>query len=585
MTPQRIVRNLPAALTEPAYLGTALRQTFREGYGRAELLSDLSAGAVVGIIAIPLSMALAIATGVPPQFGLYTAIVAGALTALLGGSRVQVTGPTAAFIVILAPVVHEFGIGGLMLATGMAGAMLFAMGFARTGRLIQFVPYPVTAGFTAGIGIVIGTLQIKDFLGLHIEEMPERFVSKTVAILGALPTAYAPDFIVGAATLALLLLAARVLPKLPAPLLVLPVITLAAYAATLVYPDAAAVTINDRFSYTVAGETLQGIPRMLPPFTAPWNQPDADGAMLPLSLGLIESLLGPAFAIAILAAIESLLSAVIADGLTGHKHDPDAELMGLGIASIAGTFFGGIAATGAIARTAANVRFGARSPIAAITHSAVILIAMVAAAPLLGYLPMAALAALLMLVAWNMSEARHVVYVLRIAPKSDAIVLLACLTLTVLFDMVVAVSAGLVLASVLFIRRMAEVSSVTLLDTSQGEAEHGLAPGVVVYEIAGPLFFGAAEKAMSSLHEVGTEVRTVVFDFRKIPAMDVTGLINLKSAIQRLRRRQIDVVLAGVHGQPRRVLAKAGMSGHIDGLRIEHDYENALAPFRVLPAN
>jgi len=340
MTPQRIVRNLPAVLTEPSYLGTALRQTFREGYGRADLLSDISAGAVVGIIAIPLSMALAIATGVPPQFGLCTAIVAGALTALLGGSRVQVTGPTAAFIVILAPVVHEFGIGGLMLATGMAGAMLFAMGFARMGRLIQFVPYPVTAGFTAGIGIVIGTLQIKDFLGLHIEEMPERFVSKTTAILGALPTAYAPDFIVGAATLSLLLLLPRLLPKFPAPLLVLPVVALGAYAAAQIYPDAAAITINDRFSYTVAGETLQGIPRMLPPFMAPWNQPDAAGEMLPLSLGLIESLLGPAFAIAILAAIESLLSAVIADGLTGYKHDPDAELMGLGIASIAGTFFG-----------------------------------------------------------------------------------------------------------------------------------------------------------------------------------------------------------------------------------------------------
>ncbi|MBI1318712.1 MAG: C4-dicarboxylic acid transporter DauA [Candidatus Hydrogenedens sp.] len=582
MSPKRIARSVSSALLEPAYLGTALRQTFREGYGRADLLADLSAGAVVGIIAIPLSMALAIATGVPPQMGLYTAIVAGALTALLGGSRVQVTGPTAAFIVILAPVVHQFGVGGLMLATGMAGVMLFALGFARMGRLIQFVPYPVTAGFTAGIGIVIGTLQVKDFLGLHIEAMPEEFLEKALAIAEALPTAYLPDCLAGAATLALLLLVPRVLPKFPAPLVVLPVVAGAAYAAALAWPDAAAVTINDRFSYTLGGETLAGIPRLLPPFMAPWNQPGPDGAPLTLSLGLIKILLGPAFAIAILAAIESLLSAVIADGLTGKKHDPDSELMGLGLGSIAGTFFGGIAATGAIARTAANVRFGARSPIASITHALVILIAIVAAAPLLGYLPMASLAALLMLVAWNMSEARHVLYVLRIAPKSDAFVLLTCITLTVVFDMVVAVSGGLVLASVLFIRRMAEVSSVTLVDTSAGETMHGLRPGVVVYEIAGPLFFGAAEKAMSSLHEVGTEVRTVIFDFRKIPAMDVTGLINLQSAIRRLRSEQIDIVLAGVHGQPQRVLAKAGTD---DNVIVESDFEAALAPYRAFESS
>lgn len=560
-------------------LATALRQVWRGGYGRRQLAGDLSSGLVVGIVAIPLSMALAIATGLPPQHGLYTAIVAGVVCAVLGGSRVQVTGPTAAFIIVLAPVVKAYGLGGLMLATGMAGVILMAMGIARMGRLVEYVPYPVTAGFTAGIAVVIATLQIKDFFGLHIEEMPEAFAEKVIAIGAALPTMHAGDVLAGATALALLVLLPRCAPRLPAPLIVLPLVALGAFALATWAPGWAPFTINDRFSYTVDGAVHPGIPQIPPPFSFPWNSPDAQGNLLPLSWHLVQTLLGPAFAIAMLAAIESLLSAVIADGLTGFKHDPDAELLGLGVANIAATFFGGFAATGAIARTATNVRFGAASPLAAIIHAAVVLLAIVAAAPLLGYLPMAALAALLLVVAWNMAEVRHVLYVVRIAPKSDVFVLMTCFSLTVLFDMAIAVAAGLMLASLLFIRRMSEVSNVTLFESGDAEHVEGLVPGVLVYEIAGPLFFGAAEKAMSSLGVVGKEVHTLVFDFRKIPAMDVTGLINLQSAIKKLARAHISVVLAGVSGQPAEVLAKAGMASW-DGVRVEAQFDAALRPFR-----
>ena len=561
-------------------LSTALRQTWHESYGRRSFLGDLSAGAVVGVVAIPLSMALAIATGLPPQHGLYTAIVAGALCAVLGGSRVQVTGPTAAFIVVLAPIVEQYGLGGLMLATGMAGTILFAMGLTRMGRLIEYVPYPVTAGFTAGIAVVIATLQMKDLLGLHIDEMPEAFAQKVLVLAEAIPTARPADCVAGAVALALLILLPRRFPRLPAPLIVLPLIAVLAWLATQWGPDWSPISINDRFSYTVGEVTHQGIPQIPPPFSFPWDSPDASGNRLPMSWELLRALMGPAFAIAVLAAIESLLSAVIADGLTGKKHDPDGELMALGIANVATTFFGGFAATGAIARTATNVRFGAVSPVAAVVHSAVVLVAIMAAAPLLGYLPMAALAALLLVVAWNMSEARHVLYVARIAPHSDVFVLAACFSLTVLFDMAIAVMAGLMLASLLFIRRMSEVSSVTLLESGDASHVEGLAHGVIVYEIAGPLFFGAAEKAMSSLRIVGQEVHAVIFDFRKIPAMDVTGLINLNSAIQKLTRRNVQVVLAGVHGQPAQVLAKAGLTSQ-EAIRVEGDFNAALQAFRA----
>ena len=563
-------------------LGAALRKTFRNGYSLHDLAQDLGAGLVVGIIAIPLSMALAMATGVAPQHGLYTAIVAGVVTALLGGSKVQVTGPTAAFVVILAPVSARFGLGGLLTASLMAGMILYLFGLTGLGRLIEFVPYPVTAGFTAGIAVVIATLQVKDALGLQIVEMPETYLGKVSAICNALPTIQVADFAVAGATLLLLIIVPRLLRQVPGPLVVLPVATLGCYVAHRCWPAFEVSTIHSRFSYVRDGLTMPGIPSAPPMFQLPWDWPGGTNGPFMLTFDTIHALVPIAFTIALLAAIESLLSAVIADGMTGRKHNPDAELMALGLGNIACSFFGGFAATGAIARTATNIRFGARSPIAAIIHALVVLLAMVAAAPLLGHLPIAALAALLLVVAWNMSEARHFVYVTRIAPRSDVAVLLTCFTLTIVFDMVVAVTVGMVLASLLFIRRMAEVSSVTLVSQEDVRYPKGLRQGVVIYEIAGPLFFGAAEKAMSSLKEMEGEVKMVVLDFRKIPMMDITGLINLQSALARLQRQGIRAVLAGVQGQPLTTLNRAGWAGQSEHLAIYRSFEEALDKEGVL---
>lgn len=565
---------------QPIRLALGLRAVWHEGYGAQAFLKDCLAGLVVGVVAIPLSMALAMATGVPPQHGLYTAIVAGGITALLGGSRVQVSGPTAAFVVILAPIVAKYGLAGLAVATLMAGILLMIMGLAGLGRLIEFVPFPVTSGFTAGIGVVIATLQVKDFLGLEIAQMPEHYLEKVYALGQHLGTVHAGDAAVGAITLALLLLLPRVLKRVPAPLVVLPLVTVVVYALHRAVPGFDPATINSRFSYLVDGVAHPGIPQMLPPLLVPWNEPGSDGIPLGLSYGLVRELLPSAFAIATLAAIESLLSAVIADGMTGRKHNPDAELMALGLGNVATTFLGGFAATGAIARTAANVRFGAQSPVAAMVHALVVLLSVLFFAPALGYLPIAALAGLLLLVAWNMAEARHVLHVLRIAPRADVLVLLTCLSLTVVFDMVIAVTVGMLLAFLLFVKRMSEVAQIRLVDDAElPHADLG-AKGVVVYEIAGPLFFGAASKAVSSLSEIGANIRMVVFDFRKVPAIDVTGLINLESAIKKLHAGKIAVVLAGVGGQPHRALNKAGWGDQDRELQIFEDFEDGIAHCR-----
>lgn len=557
----------------PPRPAAALRTVLKEGYSARMLWKDLCAGLVVGMVAIPLSMALAIASGAPPLHGLYTAIVAGFVAALLGGSRVQVTGPTAAFVVILNPIVGQYGMGGLILATTMAGLIISLLGLARFGRFIMFVPYPVICGFTAGIAVVIATLQIKDFLGLSTGELPHEYIQKVAVIVQALPTTSVPDLVVASITFALLFLWPKISRRFPAPLIALPMGAFAALVLTSISPDWAPASVGDRFTFDTS--TNGGLLAGLPPFHLPWNWPDANGQPLSMSLALVRALLPSAFAIAILASIESLLSAVIADGMTGAKHDSDAELLGVGLGNIASSFFGGFSATGAIARTAANVRFGAVSPLSATFHSVTILVVLVGAAPLLGYLPMGSLAALLLLVAWNMAEAKHFVYVMRVAPRGDVLVLIICFLLTVVFDMVVAVTAGLMLASVLFIRRMTEVSSVRLIS---GEM-HGAAnvrPGVVVYEIAGPLFFGAAEKAMSSLSVVGGAVDTVIFDLRQVPAMDVTGLINLTSAIRKLRSKHIHVVVSGVGGRVGPVLDRAGWKGMGLDVRIEPSFEEAL---------
>jgi SulP family sulfate permease len=454
------------------------------------------------------------------------------------------------------------------------------MGLARLGRLIEFVPYPVTTGFTAGIAVVIATLQVKDLLGLDPGPPPDGFLERVAALARALPTTHPPDLAVGALTLALLLAWPRLKTRVPAPLVALVAGALAAAAAALWLPDFAAATIHSRFSYTAGGEVHPGIPRLPPLPLLPWRQPGPDGAPLGLSLATLRAVAPPAFAIAMLGAIESLLSAVVADGMIRRKHDPDAELVAQGVGNLLAPFFGGIAATGAIARTATNVRAGGRSPFAAVVHAAFVLAAVLLLAPLLGYLPMASLAALLLIVAWNMSEARHVLRAVRTAPRSDVLVLLTCLALTVLFDMVVAVTAGVLLAALLFMRRMAEVSGVRLVAEPHRVLEHPLPPATVLYEIAGPLFFGAAQKAMSALQAVAAGVRTVILDLRSVPALDATGLVNLDSAVARLRQAGIYVVLAGVQRQPLRALVRAGWRNRPGQLAIRRTFAGGIEAAR-----
>ncbi|HEY8231289.1 MAG TPA: C4-dicarboxylic acid transporter DauA [Vicinamibacteria bacterium] len=555
---------------------SALRDVLAEGYSAAMLRADLLAGAVVGIVALPLSMALAIASGVPPMHGLYTAIVAGGATALVGGSRFQVSGPTAAFVVVLSPIAHRFGVGGLALATLMAGLMLFAMGVLRMGRLIEFVPYPVTTGFTAGIAVVIATLQFVDLLGLSVREMPEHFVERVQAIAQALPTARASDLSIGLVTLVVLAGWPRVTRRIPAPLVALLAGATAAAAADALLPGFEVATIASRFEYHVRGVSGHGIPPLPPLPLLPWTLAGPDGRPIGLSFALVRELLPAAFAIAALGAIESLLSAVVADGMTGRKHDPDAELMAQGTGNLLVPFFGGFAATGAIARTATNVRSGARSPIAAVVHAAVVLLSVLIAAPLLGRLPMASLAALLLFVAWNMAELDHFAHVLKVAPRSDVAVLVACFLLTVLFDMVVAVSVGVVMAALLFMRRMAEVSEVRLVDAHPLGLTRPLPKGVVAYEIAGPLFFGAAQKAMAALDSVDKSVRVVILDLRAVPMLDATGLVGLESAFERLARAGVHVVVGGARPQPLRVMARAGWDDRKGRITVYGSFERAV---------
>jgi len=558
------------ALLEPTTLpvrpAVALRTALRRGYGREDLRADLLAGIVVGIVALPLSMALAVASGVAPQHGLYTAIVAGAVIAALGGSNVQVSGPTAAFVVLLAPISAQFGLGGLALATLMAGIILMIMGTLRLGGLIQFVPYPVTTGFTAGIAVVIATLQLKDFLGLTTGPMPEHYLERVGVLARALPTVQGDDLAVGVFTLAVLLLWPRVTKKIPAPLVALGVAGGAAFLATSLAPGFEVATIRSRFG---------GIPQVPPLPVLPWNLPGPGGNQLGLSFGLLRDLLPSAFAIAMLGAIESLLSAVVADGMTGGSHDPDAELLAQGTGNILSPFFGGIAATGALARTATNIRSGARTPFAGIIHSAFVLLAVLLLAPVLGYLPMASLAALLLLVAWNMSEVKHFAHTLRVAPKSDVAILLLCFGLTVIFDMVVSVTVGVVLAALLFMRRMAEVSNVRLVD--QHPLVKGLPKDVLVYEVAGPLFFGAAQKAMSALQRVPTGISAVLLDLSSVPAMDATGLVALEGTVERLQKMGIYVILGGVQPQPMQVLARSGIHKREDRIGVYGSMERAVA--------
>ncbi|MEY3218859.1 MAG: hypothetical protein RIT27_216 [Pseudomonadota bacterium] len=545
----------------------ALREAWRLGYSWKQLRGDVFAGLTVGIVAIPLAMALAIASGAPPQYGLYTAIVAGFIIAVTGGSRFNISGPTAAFVVILLPITHDYGLGGLMIATIMAGGMLFAMGITGMGKFIEFIPYPVTMGFTAGIGVVIASLQIKDFLGLETGVLDGHYLHKMWTLIQALPTAHWADATLGIVTLGVMLGWARLKTTLPAPLMALLVGSGLAWLGGHFIPDFHALTINDKFN---------GIPSQLPQFMFPWELPNAKDEPIGLSFDMIRTLLGSAFAIAMLGAIESLLCAVVADGMTGTKHNPNAELIGQGLGNMIAPFFGGISATAAIARTATNIRSGATTPLAAIIHALFLLVVLISLSKLLGYVPMATLAALLLIVAWNMSDAKEFMRLTRIAPRSDLLVLFTCFGLTVLFDMTISVTAGLILAAMLFIRQMAELTGAELIGHRDHERNIDLPDHVLIYDINGPLFFGAAEKAMKTLQIVNLDVRVLILDMRDVTLMDVTGMMALETLIEDLNKNGILVIISGL--QPRLILRlrKAGIRKKIGHILFSQDINEAI---------
>ncbi|QKJ26337.1 sulfate permease [Aliarcobacter cibarius] len=509
--------------------------------------SNIFSGLTVGIIALPLSMALAIATGVPPQLGLYTAIVAGVFAAIFGSSKVNISGPTAAFIVILIPIVQEFGITGLLLCGLMSGIILIFVGLLKLGNLIELVPYPVTVGFTSGIAVVIATFQIKDFFGLTIENFSGSYVDKIVLLFNSFGTFNLYEFLTASATLAILIIWRKTKSKVPAALVALGFVTISVEYFNYKF-GLNISTINSTFTYDINGISGNGIPPIPLQFSLPW------GFLPPeqINIDLLLKLLPHSIAIAILGALESLLCAVISDAMTGNKTDPNKELIGQGIANIAVPFFGGIPATAAIARTVANINSGGTQKLSSIVHSLFILSSILFIAPYISYLPMAALSALLIMVAWNMSEVKHFFNILKTAPKDDIYVLLTCFSLTVLIDMQVAVAIGIGLASVLFIKRTIDLYSIEL-SSSNLEEHIDLPKNILIYDINGPMFFGAAQKALKTLLNINDEKNIVILDMKNVSMMDMTAIVALKSIVENFQSKDKKLIFSGLN---QRVLKK-----------------------------
>ncbi len=523
---------------------------WREKYTAQRLVHDIIAGITVGIIAIPLAMALAIASGVPPQYGLYTSAIAGIVIAVTGGSRYSVSGPTAAFVVILYPVSQQFGLSGLLVATLLSGVFLVLMGVCRFGRLIEYIPLSVTLGFTSGIGITIATMQVKDLFGLHLTTVPEHYIEKVVALAQALPTLTLADTLIGLTTLAVLVFWPKLGIRLPGHLPALLAGVAVMGIMSLMGHDVA--TIGSRFSYMLAdGSQGQGIPPILPQWVLPWNVSAAGEPVMTLNWQSISALLPAAFSMAMLGAIESLLCAVVLDGMTGKKHNSNAELMGQGFGNLVAPFFGGITATAAIARSAANVRAGATSPISAVVHALLVLLALLVLAPWLSYLPLAAMAALLLIVAWNMSEAHKVVDLLRHGPKDDIIVMLLCMSLTVLFDMVIAITVGIVLASLLFMRRIAQMTRLS-------ERPETSSPTRLVLRVNGPLFFAAAERIFNDILQRSEDYQTIILQWDAVPILDAGGLnafLRFSDALPADKQ----LLITDIPFQPLKTLARANV--------------------------
>jgi SulP family sulfate permease len=535
----------------------------REGYGIAHLRADFAAGLTVAIVALPLAMALAIASGAAPEKGLVTVVVAGLLISALGGSRFQIGGPTGAFVVVVFNVIDAHGYDGLVLATLMAGLMLIVAGLARLGTWIKYIPEPVVTGFTAGIAVIILTSQLKDFFGLAPAAAPAEFSEKVKVLWAARDTVSPAAFGIAAGALLLILALRHFRPKWPAFLI-------AVAAASL-------ITWAFRLPVDTIGSVFGGIPRAIPTPELP-----------EFSLERAQALVPSAFTIAFLAGVESLLSAVVADGMTGRRHRSNCEIVAQGVANTASALFGGLPATGAIARTATNIRAGARTPVAGVLHAVFVLLFMLVAAPLAAYVPLAALAAVLVVVAVYMSEFGKIRATLS-APVGDILVLFITFALTVAVDLTVAIEVGVVLAAILFMHRMAEVVTVQRgispiiedvddFARERGEADQraGLPADIEVFQLRGPLFFGAASVLEDVLDRMSRTPRAFILRMREVPLIDASGVGALKAFVRRCRGLGVTVVVTGVQPQPRRILTQMGFGAEQDGLRFADDLGAAL---------
>jgi SulP family sulfate permease len=522
-------------------------------------LNNIIAGIIVGVVALPLAMAFAIASGAKPEQGLYTAIVAGLLVSVFGGTRLQIAGPTGAFIVVLSGITAKYGIEGLQIAGLMAGVMLLFLGLTKMGSIIKFIPDPVIVGFTAGIGVIIWVGQWKDFFGLP-PVSGQHFHSKLLHLLQAFPQLHLPTTLLAILALLLVIYSPKVpgLKLVPGPLVALVVTTLIQVF----------VPLN---GVTTIGMAFGGIPQGLPEFSIP-----------SITWGKMIELIGPAFTIAMLGAIESLLSAVVADGMAGTRHDSNQELVGQGLANIVAPMFGGFAATGAIARTATNIRNGGTGPIAGIVHSITLIVILLVLAPLAVDIPLATLAAILFVVAWNMSEAKHFIKMVRRAPRADVAILLITFALTVFADLVVAVNIGVILATLHFLRRMAtsvEVRQATEQELTQEFSHRGflnLPPGVLVFAVEGPFFFGAVENFERALAGTHTDPQHLIIRLRWVPFIDITGLQTLEEVIRDLQKRGVNVMLSGANNKVRAKLQKAGIIDLISEKNNFDSFEGAL---------
>ena len=535
----------------------------RQGYGLAALRADAVAGLTVAIVALPLAMALAIASGTTPDKGLVTAVVAGFLISALGGSRFQIGGPTGAFVVVVFDVIQQHGYDGLILATLMAGAMLVVAGLARLGTWIKYIPEPVVVGFTAGIAVIIFSSQVKDFLGLEMAEVPAAFIAKWSAFWAARETLDPTTCGLALAALLLIVALRRWRPKWPGFLIAVALASVVAWALALPVE-----TIGSRF-----GEIPRGI--ALPPLPA-------------VSWERMSELLPSAFTIAFLAGVESLLSAVVADGMTGRRHRSNCELVAQGIANTASALVGGLPATGAIARTATNVRSGARSPIAGMLHAVFLLLFMLLAAPLASYIPLASLAAVLVLVAWNMSDLRRFRHLMT-GPWGDRLVLLATFALTVLVDLTVAIEVGVVLAAILFMHRMSEAVALAgggrIIESdaddfaAPGEPyRRDLPSGVEVFQVRGPLFFGVASRLMDVLTNIAGQPRVFILRLREVPLIDASGASSLKDFVAACRKRGVAVIFTGLQPGPAAVLRRMEV---LDGVQQAENLAAALELAKV----